>query len=479
MAGAAVGALALAATPAGAAAKATGYAKPLLALSVHPSGTLQQKEAAFKELVPAGFGAVRTDFGWSGLDPTTVPVTDPVDFDWSDTDANVTAARREGLKVMAVLDYGNAEYSSNGADDPPTDLTTFGAFAADVAQRYGSRIYSYEVWNEENVGWRFWQPEADPSTYGKLLCDAYQGIRRSGSNAPVASGGVFMPNLPLGTAQIGGAQFVDQMFTDDGAAEAHCLNAVAFHPYPYPFTSPEAVVAGRGSVVSAPQQLRTVLDEHGVSTNVQLWNTESGWPTNPSVTGTTESLEHYNGVTTTTQAQYLVRTYLLSWQEGLPVVTFYDQFDTAQSPGDAGDQEDHFGLYYDDGKPKPAVLALEHLNKELGGPGWHYAADESRALGLPRGTNGVDKGYALEFAGPHDRRTLVLWYANERPPKGALDSTWTKAVTPGTPAKTIKVRVGLHKGEIVRDISGERIEARAKLNVGQGPIYVSWTARQR
>lgn len=470
-------ALALGAAPAGAAAKATPYAKPVLALSVHPDGTLQQKAAAFKELVPMGFGAIRTDFSWSSLDPSTVAVTDPADFDWAGADSTVAAARRERLSVMAILDYGNAEYSPGGdADAPPTDLTTFGTFAKDVAKRYGSRIHSFEVWNEENLGFRFWKPQADPSTYGKLLCDAYHSIKQVDPKTPVASGGVFFPSLPVGSLLIGGVPFLDQMFTDDGPAEDHCFNAVAFHPYPYPFTSPEAVVPGRGSVINAADQVRAVLDRHGVSAKVPLWDTEVGWPTNPLVTGATESFEYYNGVTTTTQAQYLVRTYLLYWQKGLPVVTFYDQFDDAEAPGQAGYQEDHFGLYDASGQPKPAVAALKNLDEELGGPGWHYAGDESRALRLPRGTDGVDTGHALEFDGPHHRRTIVLWYANERPPKGSLDSTWTDAVTPGTAPKTIKVHVGSHKGEVVRSMDGGRLRARPTLNVGQSPIYVSWTA---
>lgn len=478
MAGA-VCALTLVAAPAGAAAKATSHAKPLLALSVHPSGTEQEKQAAFKELRPMGFHAVRTDFSWSHLDPSPVAVTDPAHFDWSDTDANVSAARKEGLKVMALVAYGNSQYSPGGSSSPPTDLRTFGTFAANVAQRYGRRIYSFEVWNEENLGFRFWKPQADPSTYAKLLCQAYHAIRRVDTKARVASGGVFMPPLPLGSLMIGGVSFLDQMLAAGGTAENHCFNAVAFHPYPYPFTSPEAIVAGRGSVVNAPKQVRAVLDKHGVSSKVPLWNTESGWPTDPLVPGAAASPLHYNGVTTSTQAQYLVRTYLLSWQEGLPVVTFYDQFDDVESPDDPGNQEDHFGLYDANGKAKPAVAALKSLNKNLGGAGWRYAADRSRALRLPRGRKGVGAGHALEFDGPHHRRTLVLWYANERPPKGSLDSTWADAVTPGTPAKTIKVRVGLHKGEVVRSMNGRRIRAHAKLNVGQSPVYVSWTAHDR
>lgn len=244
-----------------------------------------------------------------------------------------------------------------------------------------------------------------------------------------------------------------------------CFDAVAYHPYPYPFTSPEAQVSGRGSVIGAVDQLRAVLRRYGLE-RTPLWNTEVGWPTN----------FRGNGVTEARQARYVARLELLSWAHRVPLLTWYTWGD-APDPGGVN-QEAHFGFFRTNGTAKPAYRALVVLRRELGGPSWRFFADRSRELGLPRGHRSVGEGFALEFSGPGGRHLLALWYANERPPHSTNPLA---PVEPGTPPQSISVRLRLASPAVIVGMLGRRRPARRarelRLSVGQDPQYVVWSGR--
>jgi hypothetical protein len=271
----------------------------------------------------------------------------------------------------------------------------------------------------------------------------------------------FPPFIPTGAVT-----FLGQVLTAGGAGIGRCFDAVGYHPYPYPFTSPESVVAGRGSVVNAATQLRSVLRRHGLARK-PLWNTEVGWPTNPDG----------NGVTERRQARYVARLALLSWARRVPVLTWYTWGDYTDPSGT--NQEAHFGFFRDDGRAKPAFRALKTLHGLLGARGWRYVGDRARALGLPRGRGGVGRGYAPAFRGPCGRRLLAVWHANEQPPS---DPSPLARVEPGTPAETIAVRVPVEGPATVVGLLGSRQRLRlhgsqVRLNVGQDPVFVAWRVR--
>ena len=377
--------------------------------------TESERTASYRRLRAMGMRAIRLDFSWSSLEPVGAPLHDYV---WARQDSEVRAIRNAGLAVMGILAYGQPDYSRAGgatwmaagssprrrsASVIPSTTRPTTPRASPASPRTwpcatAGRSRAGEVWNEENEGWRFWEPMENPAAYGRLLCAAYRSLKRVDAHAPVALGGLFFP--PLGGAVgTGGAKFLGQLLSAGGRSVGSCFDAVAYHPYPYPFTSPEAEVSDRGSVIGAAAQLRSVLRRHRAP-GAPLWDTEVGWPTNPSS----------NGVTEARQSRYAARTQLLSWARAVPVVTWYTWGDAADPGGT--NQEAHFGFFRVDGSPKPAYRALVTLNRLLGAPGWRFVADRSRALGLPRGRRGVNEGFALEFHGPGGRQLLALWYAN-------------------------------------------------------------------
>jgi len=447
--------------------------------------TEAQRTASYRRLRAMGVRAIRMDFRWIEVEPVGPPLHD---YRWRALDAEVRAIRRAGLKILGIIDYGHPDYSRAGGEAyrrgqkgtppfgvgdpqyyPVDDPRSFASYASAVARRYRGQVIGWEVWNEENGGWRFWEPKEDPVAYGKLLCATHAALKRVDRRVPVVFGGLFFPPLG-GKVGTGGVKFLAQTLDRGGRAVRRCFDAVAYHPYPYPFTSPEAQVSDRGSVAGAASQLRAVLRRRGLG-SVPLWNTEVGWPTNP----------RGNGVTEARQARYTARLQLLSWALRVPVLTWYTWGDYSDPKGQ--NQEAHFGFFRANGSPKPARRALVVLQRELGGRGWRLVADRSRALRLPRGRRGVDEGFALQFAGPRGRRLLALWYANERPPAGT--DPFAK-VEPGTPPRAIGVRVppGATRGRVrAIDLLGRsRAIMRTRdgalhLRVGQDPVYLTWCAR--
>lgn len=464
---------------AGAAAPARAEMITVVSANFVRGDTGAQRVASYRRLRAAGVRAVRLDFNWASIEPVGPPLHD---YRWARQDREVRSIRRAGLGVLGILAYGHPDYSRAGGDAyrrgqrpappfgvgdpqyyPPDDPLTFARFAAAAGRRYRRDVIGWEVWNEENGGWRFWEPREDPVAYGRLLCAARRSLRRASPGVPVALGGLFFPPF-IGT---GAVKFLEQVLTAGGPRMGRCLDAVAYHPYPYPFTSPEAEVGARGSVIGAAARLRRVLRRHGLR-RTPLWNTEVGWPTSP----------RGNGVTERRQARYVARLALLSRARRVPLLTWYTWGDYRDPSG--ANQEAHFGLFRANGSAKPAFRALVTQRLALGGRDWRFARDRARALGLPRGRGGVGRAYALAFRGARGRHLLALWYANERPP--ASPSPLAR-VEPGTPTRTIAVRVHTGAGATLTSLLGHRRRLgrdhrrAVRLRVGQDPLYLSWRGR--
>ena len=466
-------------------AKKHGVARPVFAVSTHPGADVDEDVAEFRLLKDAGVEQIRADFVWSHIEPDGFQKK-PSAYDWAQDDAILAAAKKVGLTVNAVVTYGNVLYSKAGAahdDDhyPPDRPASFGHFAADVARHVTTKfpgVVSFvELWNEPNFGYSFWKPKTNPKAYARLLCAGYTAVKKATPTMTVSTGGLSMP--PAGNSPqitIGGRLFLDQLLTTIG--HKTCFDAVAYHPYVYPQVSPEAVVPdnGNASVDTYAAQLRAVLKKHG-RTHVPLYNTESGWTT------TAEDFPDSVGVTEAMQARYIVRGNLLSWARGVPVVTWYDQFDGSDAATNP-DRESHWGLFHTDHTPKPVVAAMTTFAKVLP-KGWTYTADLSRALKLPAGTLGVDSGHALEFSGPKGKHVVALWYANENVPSAQNCAQGVLAFNcpvmpelppPATITATVTLPAGA-KSSALTTMYGDRSAATPTIELGQEPVYLSWTGR--
>ncbi|HEV3230605.1 MAG TPA: hypothetical protein VGY97_14095 [Solirubrobacteraceae bacterium] len=448
----------------------------LLALTANglPGNTVAERAANYRRLYDAGVRAVRLDFPWTSIQPAGSP---PTKFDFSHTDREVQAIRQAGLKFIGILDYGNPDYSSRGkyvaltpldqglppfatgsaSSYPPDNPADFARYARATAQHYAGDAVAWEVWNEENEGWRFWPPHEDPAAYARLLCGTYPEVKAVDPQTPVLFGGVFFPGVAdaPGTS---GPDFVAQAYQADPQL-TRCYDAMAYHPYPYPFTSPEVDVPVRGSVLSAADQMRTVLQQHGDG-GKPLWITEVGWPT---------SSDAY-GVPEVKQAQYAARMALATFAQGVPVLTYYTYGDYSDPSG--ANQEAWFGFFHIDNSPKPSYTALRVFASVFAGT--HFVADRSRELGLPPGQqNTGGRGFALRYDGPGETVT-ALWLANESANEG--QGQGSQGGTAGPASVPVAVPVSAPAATVVDYMGARRTvtaqDGKIALQAGPGPQYV-------
>ena len=465
-------------TPASSPAMPAPKAKPGM-IAFTPWGidgtTAAERQAAYRRLRHLGARAIRFDFNWAAIERPGRPLRD---YDFSAFDREVRIIRRAGLGLIGVLAYGHPDYSRLGAVSqalgtgfgvppfgigaaqfyPPDDPADFAHYARATARHFHRDVFAWEVWNEQNGGWRFWPPHEDPAAYGRLLCSTADAVRDVDPAIPVLFGGVFFPGVPPGLPGMSGPQFVRAAYDADPAL-GRCFDVMAYHPYAYPFTSPESPVPVRGSVLNAQQGMRDALPP--ADRDKPLWITEVGWPTHAAY-----------GVPENKQAQYLARTLAVSFARGLRLVNLYTYGDFADPTGELN-QEAHFGIYRADGTPKPAARAVRTLWAVLRGT--RFQADLSRRLDLPpRGAiGGSGGGYALRFAAPSGRRVTALWIAGET---AISDQGPGGGAASDEPPTAVRLPVRGRRVVVVDHLGGRRMVAAKAgsivLEIGGGPQYV-------
>jgi polysaccharide biosynthesis protein PslG len=164
------------------------------------------------QMAAAGIGWIRTDLAWSHAE------LQPGVYDFSTWDRLVTAAQSRSIRVLLILDYGNALY--DGMAPPCSDRAraAFAAFAGAAARHFRGRA-AWEIWNEPNVP-RFWMGAPDAACYVALARDAAEAIRREDPRAwilgPALGGDVFDHDYLDAAFRLGLLSVVD---------------AVSLHPY--------------------------------------------------------------------------------------------------------------------------------------------------------------------------------------------------------------------------------------------------------
>ena len=439
-----------------------------------PGNTLAERTANYRRLYDAGVRAIRLDINWVQVEPPGDPRGD---FDFAERDREVRAITGAGLKVIGILAYGHPDYSTRGTfvgstplggglppfyvanaqSFPPDDPRDFARYARAVASHYGDEVVAWEVWNEQNEGWRFWAPREDPPAYARLLCAADQELKAADPRTPVLFGGLFFP-AAAGQPGMSATEFVDASYAADPKL-GRCYDAMAYHPYPYPFTAPELDVPVRGSVLSAAGQMRDALKRNGDAAK-PLWITEIGWPTHDRAYGVSEEK----------QAQYVARMSAATFAQGLPVLTWYTYGDYEDPTG--ANQEAWFGFFRPDGSPKPSYAALSTFARTFAGT--RFFIDRTQMLGLPGGglfTGG--RALALEYRRPGARVT-ALWYANENASEGQGQGSSGGTTDPAT--VPVDVPVASSRPILVGYLGDTRIAkpvaSVVHLDLGPSPVYL-------
>ncbi len=331
---------------------------------------------ASKEL---GVHEIRWDFRWELAEPQQG------NFNWQAIDTAVTEMNAHGIKMLALLGYGVPWASKLGAQKgdsmyPPDNPQDFANFAGAVAKHVGSAVQHYELWNEQNAGYRFWKgtPDAmsgDPVAYAKLAHLAADAVHAANPQAVVTFGGLFYIGQMIPSAE----KFLAASLAADPTL-ASALDGVAWHPYAlYPPMNPPEFANAPGSAV--PQvpvdqtavQMQKLYTQGGAKPKA-LWITELGWPSAPAD-------KPGAAISEWQVARFLARSWVLAARQGTQLLCWYTLLDHDPA-ADGVLWEKYFGLYHFDPNPlddvppvpKPAALVHARLAKLLTSMG--FMADE-------------------------------------------------------------------------------------------------------
>jgi hypothetical protein len=169
---------------------------------------LREADRAIARAQALHAAVVRTEVPWSILEPTgpNQPNARALAF----ADRLVSDAAAVGIKVIMLVDSTPCWASSApaplqracvpGASSkanawPPSNPSTYAAFVAFLAQRYGANLAAIEVWNEpDQANEDYFAGPEKPQRYAALLRAAYPAIKQASPNVQVLAGSLVGAN---------------------------------------------------------------------------------------------------------------------------------------------------------------------------------------------------------------------------------------------------------------------------------------------
>ncbi|MGO9249718.1 MAG: cellulase family glycosylhydrolase [Solirubrobacteraceae bacterium] len=151
---------------------------------------------------------VRTVVSWSALEPRGPSQIEPRALAFADRLVGDAAA--SGIRVIMTV-YSTPCWassapasllrkcspgSSSKADAwPPSNPSTYAAFVAYLAQRYGTRLAAIEIWNEpDQINEDYFAGPNKAVRYAALLRATYPAIKQANPNVPVIAGSLVGSN---------------------------------------------------------------------------------------------------------------------------------------------------------------------------------------------------------------------------------------------------------------------------------------------
>jgi len=262
----------------------------------------------------------------------------PGAFDWGYVGHWINGARQRGLNVLGLIAYTPDWAMAPGSyfSAPPVDPSTYAAFAAKVAQRYGDRVTNWELWNEPNVALFFGNVPDRAAQYTTLLKAAYPAIKAVQPNSTVIAAGLsraWEPDSP--------PTFVSAMYAHGAKG---FFDAMAMHPDVYP--SGLAIDDDNGW--SDVDRVHQLMVDNGDGAK-KIWMTELGAPTSaPSAAGVSQQ----------EQTRQITDVLWKAAESGFSGPAFIFSIRDVGTT-DQGNEQDNFGaLLTSDWQPKVAASVL-------------------------------------------------------------------------------------------------------------------------
>lgn len=326
--------------------------------------------------VAAGAKVVRVNIGWDAPRRPAHPA-DPADpaYDFTNADACVRDATARGLEPMLLFTVAPAW--AEGPRRPRSaapgtwlpDPAAVGAYGHALALRYDGhypdplhpgtalpRVHLLQLWNEENLSMYLtpqWQRirgrwvAVAPAHYRAMLNAFYAGVKSVQPGATVVTGGT----APFGDFGHG-QRIMPVLFWRDVFGAKTSFDALAQHPYSIGAPASPALNADDVSIADMGKLSRLLRSAERRGTALPrihhpLWVTEVGYDTKP---------PNPTGVPVGLDSRWVEQTLYLLWLQRVSVVTWYLIRDLEPIPNYGLSAQS--GIYYLNGRPKPAALAF-------------------------------------------------------------------------------------------------------------------------
>lgn len=251
-------------------------------------------------------------------------------FNWSNTDRLVNGLTSRGIKVLGLLNATASEVNT------ASGRTRFRTMAEDAVRRYGDRVEWWEILNEAN------HTTLTPAQYTDLLKVVYPAIKAIQPTSTVLYvGNASIPSTTASNLQ-GAEDYLTRVYAAGGGA---FFDAVAHHPYQYPYTYANNVSWGGLAIM---QRLRAIMDRNGDQAKL-IWITEAGAPT----AGGGQAVSQTAQADTLRQLVDMAR----APNSGLGPILWYSFRDRTTGTT----TETYFGIETANGTPKQAAAVFQEL----------------------------------------------------------------------------------------------------------------------
>ena len=311
-----------------------------------------------------GFRFIRMDLSWSGVERQK----GAYDFGKIGYDALTEGCTKRGIRILYILDYSNNLYEAERSVRTETGRKAFAAFSEAAAKRYSGKGILWEIWNEPNIE-QFWTPQPSADDYCKLVELTAPLLRKADPSglvvAPATSG------IPF--------DWLEDCFK---RGLLKWIDVLSVHPYRS--QPPETVIKDYA-------RLRDLIKRYAPD-NKPIPIISGEW-------GYSNINWNRKRLSEETQAQYLVREFLINLYQKIPVSIWYDWKNDGTNPDE---REHHFGTVMHDLKPKAAYLAAKTLSNALAG----YSIDGKLDLG-------DDRDFALKLT-RGESRAIAFWTTGDK-----------------------------------------------------------------
>lgn len=275
-------------------------------------------------------------------------------LDWTHPDMVINHALRQGLTVIARLDFVPQWARPEGTTPRYLDedhYEDFGDFVYAFVEHFKGRVKHFIIWNEPNISFEWGYRRVDPEGYTRLLKVAYSRAKEANPEAMILAAGL-APNLAPEGSEWGMSDLVYlQHMYDAGAGEY--FDMMAIHAYGWAFPTDDPPAVDRINFARA-ELIHQVMLRNGDG-HKKCIITEGGWNDHPRWT---------KAVRPGQRIEYTIRAYEKAleewdWCEAVALWAF-------RLPRATHTYKDYFTFVAIDFFPKPIYLEVQSYAKGEG-----------------------------------------------------------------------------------------------------------------